>query len=578
MSFEKGLPFWPGWELKGKPLGRGSYGVVYEAVHKEGFVEQTSAIKIISIPSDQSEINGLYADGMDDKDVKKYYSDIVGQFVHEIQLMIQLKGRPNIVNIEDFHVEEKTDEIGWDIYIRMELLTPFHVYIKDKVMTQDDVIDFGVSICGALEACYQAGIIHRDIKRENIFFHSEGNFKLGDFGIARNLDNVTSSLSSKGTLNYIAPEVYYGKPYDYRVDIYSLGIVLYVLMNANKFPFLDEETNKSPIERKNAQERRMQGEMLPPPCNASDDMSQVILTACAYEPEKRFENPTALKNALLSVKKGFVAPVSNEEKTVEVSGAGATWVGRQNIGEETWIGRRCEADSNNPQALPEEIERTENNKTGSKTLILILSAVALLIIIVIIGIFVCAGGDDQIVGSDATNNLTADNSAQESEPMTEKRAFDIAEDLLTRFTYYGLYGTGCEFEDVGDNESQGIINSMWSSLSSEQREMLEFAHLERCNCCTTRAQAIKHTTEFIYVDEATLYSYYPECYVEHNGTLYFIMEGRGYVAYNNNIVIKSFNEKCIIAQAEAVGDFEGTALTTFTIEKLGETFKITNVQ
>lgn len=87
------------------------------------------------------------------------------------------------------------------------------------------------------EYCQCQNIIHRDIKPENIFVSRFGEFKLGDFGIARELDRSMSGLSKKGTFSYMAPEMYKGEEYDARVDIYSLGIVLYKLCNHNRLPF-----------------------------------------------------------------------------------------------------------------------------------------------------------------------------------------------------------------------------------------------------------------------------------------------------------------------------------------------------
>ena len=70
-----------------------------------------------------------------------------------------------------------------------------------------------------------------------------GEFKLGDFGIARELDRNVNGLSKKGTFSYMAPEMYRGEDYDQRVDIYSLGIVLYRLRNHNRLPFIDLENS-----------------------------------------------------------------------------------------------------------------------------------------------------------------------------------------------------------------------------------------------------------------------------------------------------------------------------------------------
>lgn len=293
---------WPEWEIDEKPLGKGSYGVVYKAARRDHNVESYAAIKVISIPSDPSEMDSLRSEGLDIEASKTFLHSIVDAFVNEIQLMESLKGIQNIVSVEDYKVVEKTDGIGWNIYIRMELLTPFNTFFCGKKLTEEEVIKLGCDICTALEICGKRSIIHRDIKPENIFRNDFGDFKLGDFGIARKLENMTGGLSKKGSPNYMAPEVAAGSDYDSRVDIYSLGIVLYRQLNNNRLPFLD--TKKQLLnhnERENALNRRLRGETIPAPCDASAAMADVILRACAYDPNMRFSSATEMKQALMSV-------------------------------------------------------------------------------------------------------------------------------------------------------------------------------------------------------------------------------------------------------------------------------------
>ena len=300
MSDVKFTSVWPEWRAE-KQLGKGSYGSVYEAVRTDNGITSRAAIKVISIPQDSNEVDSLRSEGYTVDGTKKYFKGIVDDFANEIKLMESFKGIQNIVSVEDYRVVERQDEIGWDIYIRMELLTPFNTYIRDRKLSEEEVIRLGCEICTALEICAKRNIIHRDIKPENIFVNDFGFFKLGDFGIARKMENMTSGLSQKGTYNYMAPEVYNGGTYDARVDIYSLGIVLYRLLNKNRLPFLDAIGVPTASDRAAALERRLKGEKLPPPCEASPKMASIILSACAHDPEKRFGTATAMKNALTSV-------------------------------------------------------------------------------------------------------------------------------------------------------------------------------------------------------------------------------------------------------------------------------------
>ena len=117
---------------------------------------------------------------------------------------------------------EHTEGIGWDILIRMELLTPLIDHIHKEKLSRKDVIKLGIDLCKALELCQKYNIVHRDIKPENIFISDNGDYKLGDFGIARTLEKTTGALSKKGTYVYMAPEIYRDEEYGSNVDIYSL--------------------------------------------------------------------------------------------------------------------------------------------------------------------------------------------------------------------------------------------------------------------------------------------------------------------------------------------------------------------
>ena len=127
----------------------------------------------------------------------------------------------------------------------MELLTPLADWQYNHPLDEETVIRLGCEISSALAYAMDSGLVHRDVKLENIFVDHMGRFKLGDFGIARTIEKTTGGLSKKGTESYMAPEVYLGKNYNEQIDIYSLGIVLYRLMNNNRLPFYPPFPEKS---------------------------------------------------------------------------------------------------------------------------------------------------------------------------------------------------------------------------------------------------------------------------------------------------------------------------------------------
>lgn len=290
---------WPDWVIDEKPLGVGSYGAVYHA-HREDFgVEVDSAIKVIEIPQHDSEIASLRAEGMSDSEIEEYLRGSVNEFAREIKIMESFKGTRNIVIIEDFKILKRQDIIGWHILIKMEMLKPIISHVKENPIDEREAIKLGIDICRALEYCAKGKVIHRDIKPDNIFVSKYGDYKLGDFGVARTFSGLTSSLSQKGTLNYMAPEVQKGFRYDSTVDTYSLGLVLYRYLNRNKMPFLKvDKPTITPNERMMSVKRRMDGETFNPPCDASDAFSRVILKACAFNPRDRYQSASDMKHDL----------------------------------------------------------------------------------------------------------------------------------------------------------------------------------------------------------------------------------------------------------------------------------------
>ncbi len=305
MDHDRPISPWQEWKITEK-IGEGSYGKVYKAERTEQGHSFYSAIKVIPIPSNRSELNSAKAEIGGEDALRSYFKNIVDECIQEICTMEYFRGNSHIVSVEDFKVVEYLDEIGWDIYIRMEYLDSFLEYSAGREMMERDVIKLGIDLCKALEYCGQLRIIHRDVKPENIFVSRFGDFKLGDFGIARELEKSMGSMSKKGTFSYMAPEMYKGESYDSGVDLYALGIVLYKLMNRNRLPFMSLDKQLITYHDKElAFGRRMTGEEeLPPPADASKELTRIILKACAFDPKMRYQDPELLRVDLEKLRRG----------------------------------------------------------------------------------------------------------------------------------------------------------------------------------------------------------------------------------------------------------------------------------
>jgi len=291
-------PLWGSWHVE-TLIGEGSFGRVYKVRKEEFGKTYYAAVKIISIPQNEADLRQMRGEGMTDASVRSYYQAFVADIIQEIDLMSELRGNSNVVSFEDHKVIERADGFGWDILIRMELLTSLTEKCMEKPLPPEEVVKLGIHICRALELCAELNTIHRDIKPDNIFVSKRGDYKLGDFGIARQVERTMSGLSKKGTYTYMAPEVFTGQDYGASVDTYSLGIVMYRLLNKNRTPFLPPFPKPIlPNDRDASLQRRMRGEAIPAIAGVDPALNDIILKACAFDRKGRFATAADMRQAI----------------------------------------------------------------------------------------------------------------------------------------------------------------------------------------------------------------------------------------------------------------------------------------
>ena len=308
---------WPGWETV-KLIGRGSFGAVYEIRRDMLDYEEKAALKVITIPQNDSDIEELYNEGYDKNSVTNTFQAHLKSIISEYSLMRKMNGSANIVNCDDVRYVQHDDGIGWDIYIKMELLTPLAKSLPAQI-TDDTVIRVAKDLCHALVLCKKHGIVHRDIKPQNIFVSDNEDYKLGDFGIAKTVEK-TSGGTKIGTYKYMAPEVYHNQPYGAGADIYSLGLVLYWLLNDRRMPFmpLPPEPLRAGMDEQ-ARMRRLSGERLPPPAHGSDELKSIVLKACAYDPKDRYQSAVEMMEELNLVEHYRHIPISVQAQRAQQS-------------------------------------------------------------------------------------------------------------------------------------------------------------------------------------------------------------------------------------------------------------------
>ena len=305
-------PIFGVWHIT-RQLGEGAYGKVFEMEREDFGQVYKAALKAITIPASQSEVRQMLELGADKDAVRSHFEDTVRELAEKLHFVSRLSGHYNIVSYGSYQVIEHKDNIGWDILIKMELLTPLDDYIRQKnALSRQEIIQLGIDLCKALAFCQNGRILHRDIKPGNIFVSERGDFKLGDFGTAQFLHRA-SDFTVRGTHAYMAPEVYKGEDCGFRADLYSLGLVLYQLLNDNRLPFLPPAP--APVsfaDREQALRRRLSGAPLPMPSHADRRLWEIVEKACACDPQNRYADAAQMRQALEQVDDSSPAAPADE--------------------------------------------------------------------------------------------------------------------------------------------------------------------------------------------------------------------------------------------------------------------------
>lgn len=287
-------------------IGEGGMGIVYKA--EDTKLKRTVALKFLPKTLTRNE-------------------EARERFKLEAQAAAKLNN-PNIVTIHEI------DDYDGNIYIAMEYVegetlrdklppimdmidTPmddFDAYKTQKLTPPSlaqshpsplglkQIVDIAIQVCSGLKAAHELGIVHRDIKPQNLIINKEGIVKILDFGVAKLTrgTNVTKEFATLGTVHYMSPDQLTGKEIDQRTDIWSLGIVLYEMLTA-QLPFKQDSmqaimyaiVNENPL----------------PPSELSDDVSRelerIILKCLRKDRDERYQSVDPLFNDLQKVLKAL---------------------------------------------------------------------------------------------------------------------------------------------------------------------------------------------------------------------------------------------------------------------------------
>jgi serine/threonine-protein kinase len=267
-----------------KVLGQGGMGVVYAAQHV--VLGKRLAIKILK------------------SDVSKD-QEIIARFRQEAQSASAI-GSQHIIDISDFgQLPDGSTYFVMELLDGQELTKAIE---NERPIPPERVLHIAKQLCDALGAAHERGIVHRDMKPDNVFLIKRGNdkdfVKVLDFGIAK-VGGASSKLTRAGqvfgTPHYMSPEQCSGQAVDHRTDIYAVGVILYE-MSVGRVPF--DADNLMGILTKHIYEQPIPPHTLPPPVNVPAGLEAIILKCLAKQADARYQSMAEVRADLETFERG----------------------------------------------------------------------------------------------------------------------------------------------------------------------------------------------------------------------------------------------------------------------------------
>lgn len=258
-------------------LGSGGMGKVYRV--RDTKIDEEMALKLLN-PEIAS------------------YEIMIERFRNELKLARKITHQ-NVCRMHDFHEEEGTPFITMEYVAGDDLKS--RIQKEGKIPIEEALNIAKQAIVGLAEA-HGLGVVHRDLKAQNIMLDKEGNAKIMDFGIARSVEapGVTTTGTIIGTPDYFSPGQAEGEEADQRADIYSLGIIMYEMVTGS-VPFKGDTALSVAIKHKTqipSDPRKLNPEV-------SEDLSRLILVCMEKKRERRYQSAEELLSELVKIEKGI---------------------------------------------------------------------------------------------------------------------------------------------------------------------------------------------------------------------------------------------------------------------------------
>lgn len=245
-------------------------------------------IKVISIPASRTQLDAFLLSGAyaDEASALVYFKEQAEDIQKEADVLEKLAQLEGYFAYEKVQVVPMEDDVGIRIYLLGQYKHTLERAMQKAPMTHLGAVNLGLDLCAALTVCRRSGYLYCDLKPSNIFITADNAYRIGDLGFLC-LDSLKyASLPDRYRSDYTAPEITDAfSSLNTTIDVYAVGKILYQIYNNGELPNTPKDTDQEPLAA---------------PANADYEMSEIILKACAPNPEDRWEDPAQMGQALVS--------------------------------------------------------------------------------------------------------------------------------------------------------------------------------------------------------------------------------------------------------------------------------------
>ena len=260
---------------------------VYCSPAMEKDTEEKYIVKVISVPATPTQTDALILSGAfsDEASALDYYKELSHEIEKEISILDKLSELEWFLPFKAHQLEPMESGKGFELYILGKYKRTLQKHFQKHIFTHLDAVNLGLDMCAALAVCRKYGYLYVDLKPNNIFVTEQHQYRIGDLGFVA-LDALKyASLPERYQSVYTPPEVRDAfSTLNSTMDIYAAGLILYQTYNNGELPFNDEIKP---------------GDPLPAPVYADYEIGEIILKACAPNPEDRWQDPMELRQAII---------------------------------------------------------------------------------------------------------------------------------------------------------------------------------------------------------------------------------------------------------------------------------------